>query len=212
MQDFYCFREVFPSNTHLFKTQFLGFGAKCPYTFINISRNFGLIFYSEIKSIWVSVVCDRIHRSSDDFSNESIQQHSYPGLPAILPYLSDSALIYEVERGEFFLDDENWTSLPKLCEEAIRSWWQGQSWREGPLPNDHGISSAIFLHSACAWKVERGVSFRSNLEIFWCTVSCKITTYYFVQIFHFTTVGLDTRTQSTQFKACYLGGSTGPGI
>ena len=126
-----------------------------------------MIFGREELGIWhhVSVVRDRIHRSSDDFSNESIQQHSYPGLPAILPYLSDSALIYEVERGEFFLDDENWTSLPKLCEEAIRSWWQGQSWREGPLPNDHGISSAIFLHSACAWKVELGVCFKSNLDI-----------------------------------------------
>ena len=98
--------------------------------------------------------------------------------PAILPYLSDSALIYEVERGEFFLDDENWTSLPKLCEEAIRSWWQGQSWREGPLPNDHGISSAIFLHSARAWKFELGVGFRSNLEIFRCMVSCKHNRYY----------------------------------
>ena len=56
-----------------------------------------------------------------------------------------------------WLDDENWTSLPKLCEEAIRSWWQrqGQS-----LPNDHGISSAIFLHTAnIYWEITAHMDF-----------------------------------------------------
>jgi hypothetical protein len=78
---------------------------------------------------------------------------------------------------------------PNCVRRQLEADGRGSHGERGHYPMTTGY---LWQSSSTAPALEMLSCFRSNLEMFRCMVSCKITTYYFVHIFHFTKVGLYT--------------------